>query len=121
MLATIQPEEKHLNQYQHKSETDIEDPLLTLNGNHIERHLLGDIDSITDVQVLQLWDDAICRAVAIIEVVFAYELVEPIIRVLAAALVSDLHQPGPDLLRRGVDGDGLGVTHLHGRHQVISG
>ena len=73
-----------------------------LDGCHRPARASSERNLVADGKVLKLWKNAGCtRAIEIAE-----EPIEPIVAVQAATLIADLHEPGPDVFWRRVDGDG---------------
>jgi len=67
------------------------------------------------VQLLELRDDPV-GAVN----VTAQQVLQRVEAVEAAAALADLYQPGPDIFRRGIDGDRAGGGHLRERDQLVA-
>src|ERR1039457_3502673 len=90
-------------------------PALLHNG-YTQPDLRGELDLVPDLDVLPLWDDPVRAAD-----VTADQVLECVIAIEAAPPLPELGDPRPDLICRGVDGDGTGCHQVGGRDQVIAG
>src|SRR6266699_1976619 len=68
---------------------------------------------VADCHLLELGEDALGTGLA--------KIIQPIVAVPASSCDANLHQPGPDLLRSRLDGDGACGIKCGTLHRVVAG